>query len=551
MIKDELKFFRLQSSSTKDNTSKYNVVIYTRVSSKEQTLTDSLSNQLNVCNNYCINKGFHVLKYFGGKYESAKHDTLRKEFTNMIDFVCNPKNKINAIVVYSHDRFSRTGLGGAFEILGKLKRLGIKVYSAMFDIDPDSLEGQVMLTMSMMQASVENQSKSNLTKQRILAKIENGIWCSNTPRGYERDKNKNIILNKDSIYIKEAFEIFKNGGKISEVKRKLDSKGYHLCIKRWYEVLHNPFYCGVIVTKTNNYVPIKGIHPALISIEDFKKCQFQKENTGKFTTVKNYAKLTFKSFLFCDCGSQLTGYKTKKYYYYKSNCPSCTINISAIKIYSIFENHINLNTNKSVSRIDFEKNLISNIAKHQKNITLKVEEIENNIKILKDKKQKLIDLLIDKQVEVSYVNQNIEQIEQEISDFLSQINNMPNKLSNSTFTAKKISFFYYNILNMWNIENELLKRRLQKIVLTDRILIEYKNGNYRTIFNSIFFELMSSFCESYDNKKADNSNLNLNMSAYVPRIGIEPILFRNTSLSRARLPVPPPGQLFHKGKGKF
>ena len=46
-------------------------------------------------------------------------------------------------------------------------------------------------------------------------------------------------------------------------------------------------------------------------------------------------------------------------------------------------------------------------------------------------------------------------------------------------------------------------------------------------------------------KKANGTSSNFkNLSRIVPRVGIEPTLQRNTSLSRARLPVPPSGHLF-------
>ena len=88
-------------------------VIYTRVSSKEQADNNtSLDTQKKFCEEYCLKKGYPIKKYFGGTFESAKTDE-RKEFEKLIAFV-KKENGIEAIIVYSYDRFSRSGANTAF-----------------------------------------------------------------------------------------------------------------------------------------------------------------------------------------------------------------------------------------------------------------------------------------------------------------------------------------------------------------------------------------------------------------------------------------------------
>ena len=84
-------------------------VIYYRVSSKEQTEGYSLEVQKERCEEYAKRKGYIVVDSFGGTYESAKSDTERKEFSRMLKFVKSKRNNINAVIVYSTSRFSRTG----------------------------------------------------------------------------------------------------------------------------------------------------------------------------------------------------------------------------------------------------------------------------------------------------------------------------------------------------------------------------------------------------------------------------------------------------------
>src|SRR6267154_4650426 len=88
-------------------------VIYTRVSSKEQADNNtSLETQKRCCEEYCLKNGYPIKQYFGGTFESAKSDE-RKEFERLIAFVHKEKT-IVAIIVYSYDRFSRSGANAAF-----------------------------------------------------------------------------------------------------------------------------------------------------------------------------------------------------------------------------------------------------------------------------------------------------------------------------------------------------------------------------------------------------------------------------------------------------
>jgi site-specific DNA recombinase len=103
-----------------DNTkqSQRNAVIYTRVSTKEQADTNqSLEIQKKYCLQYALKNDLNVLGFFGGTYESAKTDE-RNEFNLMIRFVKNQKEGVSAILVYSLDRFSRTGDKCHFYFIG-------------------------------------------------------------------------------------------------------------------------------------------------------------------------------------------------------------------------------------------------------------------------------------------------------------------------------------------------------------------------------------------------------------------------------------------------
>lgn len=117
-----------------------NCVIYTRVSSKEQMDTNqSLEWQKKYCVDYAVKNKLDVKGFFRGTYESAKSDE-RKEFGRMLKFVKASKERISFILVYSLDRFSRTG-DSAIYIAGELKKTGVNIMAVTQPIDTNSHAG--------------------------------------------------------------------------------------------------------------------------------------------------------------------------------------------------------------------------------------------------------------------------------------------------------------------------------------------------------------------------------------------------------------------------
>src|SRR5688572_8352937 len=99
---------------------KNNVVIYTRVSTKEQADNNmSLTTQKKIIEDFAKRNGLNVITYFGGTYESAKTDG-RKEFNRMLEYIKHCKGQVSQILVYTIDRFSRTG-GAAIKLCSDLR----------------------------------------------------------------------------------------------------------------------------------------------------------------------------------------------------------------------------------------------------------------------------------------------------------------------------------------------------------------------------------------------------------------------------------------------
>ena len=117
-------------------------VIYQRVSTKKQEFGYSPEVQVEMCNKWAEAHGYEVIECFKGDHESAKTDQSRKRFNQMLKFVKDKKNKIDAIIVYTTSRFSRTGAKGAISLAEELQRQGITVFSASSNYDARTPDGE-------------------------------------------------------------------------------------------------------------------------------------------------------------------------------------------------------------------------------------------------------------------------------------------------------------------------------------------------------------------------------------------------------------------------
>jgi site-specific DNA recombinase len=155
-------------------------VIYTRVSTKEQADNNqSLETQKKYCEEFAIKNNLTVSAYFGGTYESAKSDG-RSEFNRMIKFVQNAANGISCIIVYSLDRFSRTG-GSAINISSQLKALGVTIMSVTQQIDSSSSSGGFQESIHLLFSKYENDLRREKSVSGMKEKLTRGEWIGRAP----------------------------------------------------------------------------------------------------------------------------------------------------------------------------------------------------------------------------------------------------------------------------------------------------------------------------------------------------------------------------------
>jgi len=174
-----------------------NCVIYTRVSTKEQADNNfSLETQKKACVQYASKCGYHTMASFGGTYESAKTDE-RKQFNNMLSFLKKSKEKISYIIVYSVDRFSRSG-ANAIYIAEQLKKQGIVVCSVTQPSDANTASGSLQQNIQFIFSEYDNQLRREKCMAGVREMLTKGEWPASPPFGYDivkKNGKREIVIN--------------------------------------------------------------------------------------------------------------------------------------------------------------------------------------------------------------------------------------------------------------------------------------------------------------------------------------------------------------------
>lgn len=250
-----------------------NCVIYTRVSSKEQEQGYSLDTQRKACEEFAAKNNYSILGQFGGTYESAKTDE-RKEFNKMLSFVKKSKEKITYIIVYSVDRFSRSG-ANAIYIKDQLRQQGIFLTAVTQPSDTSTSSGDFQQNIQIIFSQYDNQLRKEKCMAGVREALMRGEWCHKAPFGYDEIKQngkRKIVVNDKGKLLQKAF-YWKLREKITNtvISERLADLGLTLDEKRLSDYFRNPFYCGLLAHNALGGELVEGNHEKMIPKEVFLK----------------------------------------------------------------------------------------------------------------------------------------------------------------------------------------------------------------------------------------------------------------------------------------
>ncbi|WP_290456193.1 recombinase family protein [Bacteroides acidifaciens] len=492
--------------------------LWTRVSTERQEENNcSLDTQERICREYADAHGIRIKKHFGGTHESAK--TEGELYRKMITEVAKDK-EINIILVYSFDRFSRTGTE-AIMTKAFLKTKGIYVVSATQATDPDSAAGEFMENIIFLFNQFENSLRRDKAVTGMTECLKRGDWYGKPPLGYDHRKEGKshiLTLNDNGRILKNAFVWKAEGVGDMEIIKRLKSFGLTIDKRHLNKLLHNPFYCGYIthnllgVDENGEPVCVPGNQEKLIEESLFMKIQNQsragyehKEEPDNFP-LKRHVKCA-------DCGGYLTGYtvKARGRDYYKCNKKGCKSNHSTEKLHDKYVAILNgygipdafIPILSRVLKKVFET---YNENKGTAKSLFKKRETEA-LKKIGEVKVKYGMGQIDESVyraTLSHLNTSLAEIRRGLEDSSQNLSNEQKFIDHVIVTSCKLG-------TLWEEANFTTRQKLQNLVFPNGIIYDKVLDDYRTDEENEVFKIFRRFTTSYmiDKEKATTELLRL------------------------------------------
>ena len=217
---------------------KKKVVIYLRVSTTNQLDNTSIEHQREKINLYCKFHDIEIVKEFKDEAQSGKNKD-REQYKEMINFVLDKNNEINAIMCYKSDRIHRK-LRNLIDMIEDLQERKIEFISITEQFDTSTPQGMLFLQMLGSFAEFERKIIAERTRSGRISNAKNELHPGGkVPYGYELKDGKLTIVKEQADTIKKIFNMRSKGNKLIEI-----SKDTGMSKQRISKILKNKTYTG-------------------------------------------------------------------------------------------------------------------------------------------------------------------------------------------------------------------------------------------------------------------------------------------------------------------
>jgi site-specific DNA recombinase len=506
-----------------------NCVIYTRVSSKEQEEGYSLETQNRDCIAFAQKNTYNILGHFGGTYESAKTDE-RKEFNRMLQFIKRSKEKISYIIVYSIDRFSRSGANGIY-IKEQLKGEDIFILSVTQPVDATTSNGDFQQNIQMLFSHYDNQQRREKCMGGIKSALQEGQWVTKPPLGYDTiivNKKREIVVNEKGKLLRKAFLWKADGLTIEQIREKLKAMGLDIYHQKLSQVFRNPFYCGLMAHSMLEGQLKEGKHEKLISQELFLKVNdLLKANAQGYKIKSENDDVPLKNLLKCaNCGGSMPGYivKKKNIWYYKCRVKGCCNNKSAKQVHDKFVQGILGHMSLDPKYSDLVKEVMLRTYHRLTEATVdNTALLSQNLQTVEQKLERLEERFVLEEITAEQFARFGDKFRTERDGILAEMQKGGNKVSNPEECLNQVFEYCVNLPQTWASASFQEKQKIQKMIFPAGIAYDKKNDQCRTSKINWVFLWIARQQQDFADKKTGIPGLNLGYASLVARTGVEPV----------------------------
>ncbi len=397
-----------------------NAVIYTRVSTDDQARNNmSLQGQRDACEAFAAAKSIAVNEVFVEAGESAK-TAERTKLIEMINFCTKNKDTIDYVIVWKVDRLARRA-GDHHVIKSTLKKYGITLLSVTEPIE-DTVTGRLMETILAGFAQFDNEVRAERSANGMKARLQEGGWPFVAPIGYMnfRDVLGRPTLKKDaqSNNVRKLLLKYLNSPtnlrELHEYSKQIGittRNGKYISYQNIILMLKNPIYAGIISSGLLD-VAVPGLHEPLINEDEhldiLNKLQGKKKAISRSKSLVSWP--LRGGFIECfDCSGVITGSSPRGNggIYHQYHCTKCRASVVGHKVSvpreRLHREFVDILRSMNLSHESVQK-LEQSIKSQYKTATYEarkdIRRLNSELEKLEKKREKIIDLLIDGQLDV-------------------------------------------------------------------------------------------------------------------------------------------------------
>ena len=274
------------------------VVIYARVSSNTMDQLESLKAQISGLTKFVSGHNNWKLVDIHIDIASAKKDSARPAFHQMIE-ECKA-GLTDIVVVKSISRLGRDTVE-VLDAINTLRDSQVRIIFKQEELDTLTVGSSLLISTIEACTQAENETRSDNIKWGIKQRASNGSlgFYRRKCYGYDKDENGDLVINKEQAeVVKLIFDLYLGGKSILGIVKELKDRniksptGKDNWPKRSVEeMLSNEKYIGIAVVNVDGeegqVYKIKNSHPAIISNEIFDAVQEEKLKRSNLVVDEN------------------------------------------------------------------------------------------------------------------------------------------------------------------------------------------------------------------------------------------------------------------------
>ena len=488
------------------------VCFYARVSTDKDEQLHSLQSQISFFNDYTSKvPNWEFIGSYIDEGISGTQVKKREEFLRMIEDA--KRHKFDLILTKEISRFSRSTLD-SIKYTQELLSNGVGVYFLNDNINTILPDSELRLTIMSSIAQDEVRKLSERVSFGMKRSIDNGVvlGCSNI-YGYVKDKGKLVIDDEQAKMIKIIFDRYANTTDgLSKESRYLFSLGYksrngkRIDTTILTRIIENPkykgYYCGhkskVLDYRTkqkkrlneSDWIIYKDYEnvPPIVSEELWERANVKlKERQDSFTnrTINKAVfqnRYTYSGKIYCGCHN-LTYHRSSAgkrknnpvwecQVYRKESLKGCSNpRVFELELDEVFKDMFNKLFKRRNNIFDEILNECKNYLETNNN-DIEIKNIESKILVLNNKKDKLLELVIEEYLSKEDYKKQVDLINEDLTIYQTKMNELKSNKKDKNNIENKISEIK-NALEKCLEDNECYSDVFNELI--DRIIVHKQN----------------------------------------------------------------------------